>query len=1461
MYLKVIILSAALLGFIAGGRAEPQCAFSIPGLLMSEDVAKGCLEVLRHSEPVNVTIILEVSGVNLTILNEQIPAEDTFRCLEFQVPRVTDAVPVFLTIAAIATNFTYTARRAVVVAPTGKGTIIQLERSIYKPGQKVRFNVIELDNNLKPVDRNYPLIYVKDPSGNRLYQWNDQSTAISILSLSFDILDDPDFGTYTIQIEKESTNLVSKSFRVEEYVLPNFGVELSAPSSITILDQTLSYTVTAKYTYGQGVPGKVAGRVCRTPINFYQGNACNRNPDGLCSYLSGTLDSNGTFSGELDLTPFQLDRSGYSMSLAMQLTVTEVGSGIQVMESKVISINNQLGQVYFNRENMEGYYKRGLPYYVEITAEDGRQSPLSYQVIELQVDGVTVKNLTTDANGKATDFLDTSELDQPIIGIQLIYKNPEQCYDSNFIIPTYSNDYYSITRAYSRSGSFVQIQGPKEELQCGQTYSLTARYIFSQLGLQEGETTANFSYMIMSRTKIIETGKIPADLSTSLQGEVAMTIQITADHAPGIGVIVYYMLEKEVVASTIHLNTEKCFKSQVSLQFSERKAKPGSTVNLEMISASLSGCFVRLYDSRLLLLQQDEPLTPATVYSSLQYNSLNGYYIAGYNVAPPDPPCINANKQVLIDGLYYSPVDYQYEEDAFQQLSSVGILFITNTTLTKPTLCGGFSHGRPVILNSITTNTPGLASTAALRPSPLETASVESKLVAEIQSVRTSFPEVWFFDRTFIGQNGSTRLPLEVPGTITEWRGEMFCLDSYTGFTMTKYPANLTSYQDFFVTESLPYSMVRGELLDVRVIVTSSLPKCAKVRANISSSDDYTVEAMDYQNVKCICSGKRAAFSFTLNAKSVGVVSVNITGEAFDIGDSCDGPADPNEPNYKDTVVQTLIVEAEGVPTEITRSTLVCVKDTSVLFPINTEPDGHPVKDTVTAKVSVIGDILGRALVNPESLIADVTGCGEQNLATLMPIPLVVDYLNKTGRLTDDIKFLAVEFMGNGYRRQLRYRNSDGSFSAFGSGWSSGSSWLTLQTMATFERIKPFTLVEEKVLNQGLVYLERLKDKTTGGFKPQGTLFNNAIKGGAEDDVSFTAAMAAYLLQTSYAATPTLLREAMSFLDAASRRDQSLYNMALLFYVFRVAGNEERSEAMFSKLKELQIEEDGAVHWERPNKPNKPTSYVFSSQAASAEIEITAYILQGLTTGPSAPLTDISYLSQIALWLSRQQNAYGSYSSTADTVVALQALCSYGALVYQKDASNTVEVNNGDTVLKQFNLDPENRTLLQTHSLPSIPGNLSIMVHGNGCVLVQTIVNANIPVNAEDSAFLLAVDIPSESCVNGVAYTLPVTMNVSYNGLRNASNMALIDLALPSGYTVEYQSLVELRGNVPKVEQKNNHVIIYLESVSRDIITLKLTLQLTSRVQNLQQKYVLVWDYYEKDENGIAVFHHPCSKR
>uniref|UniRef100_A0A1B8XYD4 Alpha-macroglobulin-like TED domain-containing protein n=1 Tax=Xenopus tropicalis TaxID=8364 RepID=A0A1B8XYD4_XENTR len=513
----------------------------------------------------------------------------------------------------------------------------------------------------------------------------------------------------------------------------------------------------------------------------------------------------------------------------------------------------------------------------------------------------------------------------------------------------------------------------------------------------------------------------------------------------------------------------------------------------------------------------------------------------------------------------------------------------------------------------------------------------------------------------------------------------------------------------------------------------------------------------------CVCPKGRASYSWNVTANSLGVISFNVTVQMTFIGATCGGPPNTTQPPRSDTVIKTVIVEAEGIEKEVTYSNLVCVEGNNAQIPFSITPPANMVKGSAKASVTVIGDPLGHAVNNPDSLIQMPTGCGEQNLVKLLPIPAVLAYLNCSGQLTKEIQDKAVQYMATGYVRQLGFKRYDGTFSAFGQRDPEGSSWLTALSLYTFQKIKQYTLVDPTVINQALIALEKSQDLQSGCFKVSGTLFNSELKGGAENEISFTAYVVAILMETNYPGAQTLLRNGLGCLDAASRREQTLYNLALLFYAFSLSGNEERRNATLSKLKKLAIHENGGIHWERTDKPIAEKYPFFYAPPPSADIEITGYVLLGFTKGPAPSQEEKSYMTQIAVWLVRQQNSQGGFRSTADTVVALQALAEYSCLVYKKGATNRVTVSLARQVIATFNVQPSNRLLVQRRMLPSQQGNYSFGVSGNGCCLIQ--IRRTI---------------------------IPINLTFSYNGKKNQSNMAVVDMKLLSGYSVQYQSLLQV---------------------------------------------------------------------
>lgn len=58
-----------------------------------------------------------------------------------------------------------------------------------------------------------------------------------------------------------------------------------------------------------------------------------------------------------------------------------------------------------------------------------------------------------------------------------------------------------------------------------------------------------------------------------------------------------------------------------------------------------------------------------------------------------------------------------------------------------------------------------------------------------------------------------------MPDTITSWIITGFSLDPISGLGLTKQPSKLQVFQPFFVSINLPYSVKRGEVLSLPIVV------------------------------------------------------------------------------------------------------------------------------------------------------------------------------------------------------------------------------------------------------------------------------------------------------------------------------------------------------------------------------------------------------------------------------------------------------------------------------------------------------------------------------------------------------------------------------------------------------------------------------------------------------------------
>uniref|UniRef100_A0A8C7AUM9 Alpha-2-macroglobulin n=1 Tax=Neovison vison TaxID=452646 RepID=A0A8C7AUM9_NEOVI len=224
----------------------------------------------------------------------------------------------------------------------------------------------------------------------------------------------------------------------------------------------------------------------------------------------------------------------------------------------------------------------------------------------------------------------------------------------------------------------------------------------------------------------------------------------------------------------------------------------------------------------------------------------------------------------------------------------------------------------------------------------------------------------------------------------------------------------------------------------------------------------------------------------------------------------------------------------------------------------------------------------------------------------------------------------------------------------------------------------------------------------------------------------------------------------------------------------------------------------------------------------------------------------------------------GEAFTLKDTVVALQALSRYGAATFTRTGKPTqVTIQHSGTVVAKFQVDDDNRLLLQQTSLPELPKEYTMTVTGEGCVYLQTSLKYNILPEKAEFPFALDVQTLPQTCDGPKAHTsFQISLNVSYTGSRPASNMVIIDVKMVSGFiplkpTVK---MLERSNHVNRTEVSNNHVLIYLDKVTNQTLSMSFTVLQDVPVRELKPAIVKVYDYYETDEFAIAEYDAPCSK-
>ncbi|XP_045146443.1 ovostatin-like [Echinops telfairi] len=707
--------------------------------------------------------------------------------------------------------------------------------------------------------------------------------------------------------------------------------------------------------------------------------------------------------------------------------------------------------------------------------------------------------------------------------------------------------------------------------------------------------------------------------------------------------------------------------------------------------------------------------------------------------------------------------------------------------------------------------------------------------------------------------HGKANLPLTVPDTITTWKATGFCLDGQAGFGISP-SISLTAFQPFFVDLTLPYSVVRGEAFILKANVFNHLDGCIQISTGLMPSNAYQARLLPTEDKNlCICGSERKSYSWLVTPQTLGTVNLTVVAET--LPHCVCGKRSPLTLNsaWRDTLVRPLLVEPEGIEKEMTQSSLVCTNGSTVSQSVLLPSPGNLVRDSSRAYWSVHGDILGPAMQNLETLLQVPFGYGEQNMVLFSSNFHILDYLSQTQQLTETIKFKAIASLVKGYQKQLSYKHPDGSYSTFGPQDPQGHAWITPLVYKYFALSKPYIFIDDNIQSRTFIWLMN-NQQSDGCFLNVGHAFNSAWKG-KDDKISLTAYVVNALMEAGHPISSAPIQKGLQCLEAAARdRATTTYEKALLAYTFSLAGQEGKRKFFINQLKEKAKKRDGLVYWELEKKLSVVDSSWGYPWASSAEIATNCYGLLAVLSTPQLTAGELSYASKIVKWVSRQQNSRGGFSSSMDTVLALQALTLFQRLTFSRNRQNSVLISSSQPFYMGFHVNNQNRLLLQQIPLPATNKNYTVEVNGYGCVFVQATLKYSIFLPKKSTGYFLSVNTANAVCRGSFDTKFDLVVAASYLGRRSSSNMAIIDVKMLSGFVPGKPSIEKLQrdGQVQRAETKASHVVFYLENITQRKIQFSFSVEQDALVTSIRPAFIQLYDYYGADEYAYSEYHTPC---
>jgi len=1069
--------------------------------------------------------------------------------------------------------------------------------------------------------------------------------------------------------------------------------------------------------------------------------------------INGAVDFEIPAAGYIAGTP----AAGGDGNVQLNIMVTEKATGYVEKTSRLLTVADSAVNLQVIPEGT--VFKPGLPFSFLIVTETPGNTPVA----------AAVETTVTYVNDKFEDFQTEKKTINTVRGTGALEITPPAAAIA-MIIEATSGDAYvtkNLQASYSPSGNFIHL----EQLTEG-TPAVGQKITFR---IYATNPATQFYYEVIARGTVV---------FSNYTRSREISFNTTPLMAPNAKILVYQILpNSEVAGDYLPFTVQAAYPQQVVASFDTGTAKPADEVELNIKTEGQAKVGIAAVDKSVFILAENR-LNLQQVFDQLEQLYMDpqaeihevSFYPTVTTVGTKD---VFADAGVLVMTNQKLPQSKDYQVQANESFwNKLWRFFGVNNFDMAEDAKGGIVPPQAVtVTTTAATTSPGVTG------------------LAEVQRVRQFFPETWLWTDVMTNSNGNATQTVTVPDTITTWKLRAVAISKEKGLGVAE--NELTVFQPFFLTIDLPYSAIRGEEFPVSVAIYNYLDTAQTVQVDITEDSWFDLLDNKTETVE-IAPNDIGSVQFKIRPNKIGIKEIKITARS---------------PQAADAVIKTIIIEPEGVAREIVDNFTLAGGITRTL---DTSIPDVVVADSGRAYIAITSSFLTQTIDGLDALLQMPFGCGEQNMIVFAPDVFITKYLESSGQLKPEIMAKAEKLMITGYQRELTYRRTEGSFSAFGMSDQSGSLWLTAFVLKSFSQAKEIVYIDDTVLTAAVNWIVSHQN-TDGSFDAVGFVHHQEMLGGLSGKDALTAYVAIALLE---AGEKSAGGKAVQYLETKLAAMDSPYEVAITTYALELAASPKAGDA-YTKLMALAKEDENGLHWGadpvmQPGADGGANPFLRAYQPdinREASIETTAYATLALVKHG-----DAFNAAKAAKWLVSKRNAYGGYGSTQDTVVTLQALIEH-AMAGRADVDLTVMLK-GASVNKTLRITAANYDVLQMVEV-DINDQVTMTVTGQGDAIGQVVRRYNIPAaDTTPAAQMLKVDVNYDTTEVEVNDRVTVNVGLAFNPLPELhiaeAGMIVLDVSIPTGFEAVNETIDALVAANPKIKRyeiAGRKVIFYIENM------------------------------------------------